>query len=62
MRNFQCFSWLQLKKMINLMTMSRFLNNFFCFFFFAVEIKCNEDKIRLLAEFLADAKNARLRY
>lgn len=40
--------------------MSRFLNNFF--WFFGVEIKRHEDKIRLLAEFLADAKNARLRY
>lgn len=60
MRSFQCFSWLQLKKVINLMTMSRFLNNFF--WFFGVEIKRHEDKIRLLAEFLADAKNARLRY
>lgn len=60
MRSFQCFSWLQLKKVINLMTMSRFLNNFF--WFFSVEIKRHEDKIRLLAEFLADAKNARLRY
>ena len=60
MRSFQCFSWLQLKKVINLMTMSRFLNNFV--WFFSVEIKRHEDKIRLLAEFLADAKNARLRH